>query len=46
MLNNVEGCYVRKTLRTLKEADEFDAMNALPKHMASSPFRCTPRSFF
>jgi len=30
----------------LKEADELDAINALPKHIASSPFKCTPRSCF
>jgi hypothetical protein len=35
---------VRKTLRTLKEAEEFEPMNALPKHMASSPFKCAPNS--
>jgi hypothetical protein len=39
MLKGVKGCWVRKTLRTLNEADEFDAIKALPKHIASSPLR-------
>jgi len=30
----------------LNDAELLDAINALPKHMASSPFRCTPNSLF
>jgi hypothetical protein len=40
------GCCVKYTLRTLNDADEFDAINAAPKHIASSPFKCTPSSYF
>jgi hypothetical protein len=35
------GCYVRRTFLTLKLAEELLAIKALPKHIASSPLRCT-----
>lgn len=41
----VVGCWVNRTFLTLKLAEELLAMKALPKHIASSPFRCTPKSF-
>jgi len=45
MVTSYWGCCVRKIYFTLKSAELLLAMKAAPKHMASSPLRCTLISF-